>query len=236
MNLNDFNKKNTASQALNENYKMKFDVRKLSIVETNKMLKKVRTLAMEARHSANSYDYLTNPSFMKLVFMEQALVNHFNSITSKKPRIVIENEEVDRSQVVLAAQDMVDNVQKMIENVSDMLVKELPALTDSIQSEVGVTQSDQFNQQVKQALTTLQASLQQSQETLKSALNVVTGQGAGFEQQMQQDMAGQMPTLPDQEMGMPGQEMSMPPTELGAEEIPEPPEAEPLGGAGRPKR
>ena len=109
--------------------------------------------------------------------MEQALSKHFAEISLRKPRIVVENEEVEKSQVVLAAQDLVDQVQKMVEEVSDMLVKELPALTDSVQSEIGVNEGQTFNQQVSEALTSLQAALTQSQTTLKSALNSITGQG-----------------------------------------------------------
>ena len=48
----------------------------------------------------------------------------------------------------------------MYEDINEMLVKELPALVESIQSEIGVNESDQINQAANQALTTLNASLQ----------------------------------------------------------------------------
>jgi hypothetical protein len=114
-----------------------------------------------------------------------------------------------------------------------MLVKELPALTDSVQSEIGVNESETFNQQVSEALTSLQAALTQSQTTLKSALNSITGQGgaeafdAGGD--MGADMGGDDMNV-DMEEPLPGG---------GEEEVDigiEAPEEEPLGGAGRPKR
>jgi len=142
------------------------------------MLSKVRGLINETKSSAEFYQSQTSPSYMKLVFMEQALADHFNYLQSlPKTRIVVENEEVEKSQVVLAAQDMVDQVQKMVEEVSDMLVKELPALTSGVQSEIGVNESESFSQQVTEALTALQAALTQSKGTLQSALNGITGQG-----------------------------------------------------------
>jgi hypothetical protein len=142
------------------------------------MLSKVRGLINETKSSAEFYQSQTSPSYMKLVFMEQALTDHFSYLQSlPKTRIVIENEEVEKSQVVLAAQDMVDQVQKMVEEVSDMLVKELPALTSGVQSEIGVNESESFNQQVTETLTSLQAALTQSKGTLQSALNGITGQG-----------------------------------------------------------
>jgi hypothetical protein len=61
-----------------------------------------------------------------------------------------------------------------------MLVKELPALTSGVQSEIGVSESEAFSQQVTEALTSLQASLTQSKGTLQSALNGITGQGGSM--------------------------------------------------------
>ena len=229
MKLTDFDKKEYANQALKENYQIDLDVSKMTMPATRTMLKKVRSLAMEAKQAHN----VTNPAYMKLVFMEQALVTHYNELATQRPSIVVENEEVEKSQVVLAAQDMVDSVQKMIEEVSDMLVKELPALTDSIQSEIGVNESEQFNQQSTEALTSLQAALTQSQSTLKSALGTITGQGAaGFSADMGADLAVDMeeplPAGGEEEVDLDLEE----PAELPAEE----PELEPLGGAGRAKR
>lgn len=237
MKLTDFDKKEYANQALKENYKIDFDVTKMSMPSTKQMLKKVRGLAMEAKESNNQ----VTPAYMKLVFMEQALVNHYNELATRRPRIVVENEEVEKSQVVLAAQDMVDSVQKMIEDVSDMLVKELPALTDSIQSEIGVNESEQFNQQVTEALTALQSALSQSQGTLKGALGTITGQGGeGFGT----EAGAEMDAEPGAEMGAEmGVEEPLPgggeeQVDMGVEEPlpPEEPEVAPLGGAGRAKR
>ena len=236
MKLTDFDKKEHASRALSENYKLSFDVRKMSIVETKTMLKKVRGLALEAKQSRDFYEQQTSPTYMKLVFMEQALVSHHNDLASRpQPQIVVENEEVEKSQVVLAAQDMVDSVQKMIEQVSD--IKELPALTDSVQSEIGVNESDQFNSQVAEALTSLMAALTQSKTTLQGALNTITGQGVdpavefgGAEEGgAGADMAAagaDMAAAGDEE-GF-GDDAGMTPTDE--------PEPQPVGGVGRAKR
>ena len=137
---------------------------------------------------------------------------------------------------------MVDSVQKMIEEVSDMLVKELPALTDSIQSEIGVNESEQFNQQVTEALTALQSALTQSQGTLKGALGTITGQGgAGFGAEPGADMGGDLDASMDIEEPLPGGGEETMDVDLdepaGGPALPtDEPEATPLGGAGRAKR
>ena len=237
MKLTDFDKNpiENATRALKEHYNVPFNVRKMSYAQARDMLYKVRGLMSETKKSNDFYESQQNSSYLKLVFMEQALSKHFAEISLRKPRIVVENEEVEKSQVVLAAQDLVDQVQKMVEEVSDMLVKELPALTDSVQSEIGVNESETFNQQVSEALTSLQAALTQSQATLKTALNGITGQGGAEAFDAGGDMGapapgGDMGAELDVEEPLPGggeEEM-----DIGIEA----PEEEPLGGAGRPKR
>lgn len=175
MKLTDLESKNIAVKALKENFSMDFDVSGLDRAKTRAMLSKVKGLINESKRSPEFHQAQTSPAYLKLVFMEQALSQHIK--VAPAPRIVFENEEVEKSQVILAAQDMIDTVQKMYEDVNDMLVKELPALVDSIQSEIGVNESTSFNETAGSALTALNAALQEAQTNLKTALGGLTGQG-----------------------------------------------------------
>lgn len=179
MKLTDFDKQpvQSAQRALKEHYGTSIDVSRMSYAQVRNMLNKVRGLMSESKASQKFYESQGNGSYMKLVFMEQALSKQFAYLSTQRPRIVVENEEVEKSQTILAAQDMVDSIQKMVEQVSDMIVKELPALVDSVQSEIGVNESSSFSQQATEALTSLQAALTQSQATMKEAVNGITGQG-----------------------------------------------------------
>jgi hypothetical protein len=229
MNLNELDNKNVAKRALKESFGYNFDPSNLDNLQTRNMLKRVRGLINESKHSVDFHRNQRNPMHMKLVFMEQALSYHLKN--TPQPRIVFENEEVEKSQVILAAQDMVDSVQKMVEEVSDMLVKELPALVDSIQSEIGANESDQFNQQVSEALSSLNAALQQSQATLKSALGTITGQGG-------QEFGGELPGAEtDAVDGMADMDADVD-SDMGAEAPPPAPEGSDdlSGNVGRAKR
>jgi chromosome segregation ATPase len=88
----------------------------------------------------------------------------------------IAESEVQQAQVVLAAQDMVDEVQKMSEQVSAMQFKDLPALVDQIKNQVGQDQAMQFNGDASAALSGLLQNLQGARQQLDQALGVVTGQ------------------------------------------------------------
>ena len=95
---------------------------------------------------------------------------------SKRARRLREESEIQQAQVVLASQDMVDQVQKMSEQVSAMQFKDLPALVDQIKNEVGVDQATQFNGDASAALSGLLQNLGGAKQQLEAALGVVTGQ------------------------------------------------------------
>ena len=239
MRLTDLDRSNTASKALQETFDMSFDTSKLDRVTTRNMLTRLKELMQEAKSKPTFYYDQNNPSYMKLVFMAQALTEHYKSF--KNAKIIIENEQVDKSETILAAQDIIDNVQKMIEQVNDMLVKELPALTDSIQSEIGVNESSTFNQAATEALTSLSSTLSQSKTTLQNAMNQMTGVGggeafgappAGGEELAVTDIAakagpggGEEVAGAEMDLELPGEEPAMP-------ELP----AEPPSKVGRAKR
>lgn len=90
----------------------------------------------------------------------------------------LRESEIQQAQVVLAAQDMVDNIQGMLEDTTEMQFKELPALVDSIKNQVGIDQATQFNTDAQAALSGLVQNLQTSKQQLETALGVITGQSA----------------------------------------------------------
>lgn len=240
MKLTDFDKKAYAPTALSENYQMSFDVTGMTKNDTQKMLQKVRTLANEAKESADFHRNQTSPSYMKLVFMEQALVQRYNELLDQpRTRIVVENEEVEKSQVVLAAQDLVDSVQKMLESIGQMQVKELPALVDSIESEIGVNEAQSYNDQVSGQLDTLSGALKEAFSALKSARDSITGQGAGFNDPLAGDAgldAGMDDEMAGMDAGMDADLDAGMDADLAADSDMEEPEADSLGAVGRSKR
>ena len=238
MKLTELNPKtSSAKRALKEHYNLPFKLDKMTLPETRAMLQKVRSLISETRQAPSFYKSQNDPSYLKLVFMEQALSQVAMTLRAQpKARIVFENEEVEKSQVVLAAQDMVDSVQKMLEQVSDMLVKEMPALIDSVQSEIGVNEAEQFSAQTTEALGSLTAALTQTKTSLQGALNVITGQGGGmaepgaFDSEDSGEMDMDMGTDDSGEM-----DMDMGTDDSGEMDMEEP-EAAPVAGVGRARR
>lgn len=239
MKLTEFNAKPSlvAKKALKEHFDTSINLDNMSLYDTERMMRKVNGLMNEMRKSSNGINTEQNPAYLKLVFMEQALQHHYGELKSLplyNTRIVLENEEVEKSQVILAAQEMVDSLQKMVEQVSDMLVKELPAVVDGVNSEVGTTEGEQFNSSVSEALSSLQAAITQSKGTLQASLNSITGQGDSmFEPEMDMGSDDEIEASDSEDMEDLGGEE--PDSELP--DLPEEPdETEPVAGVGRSER
>jgi hypothetical protein len=134
----------------------------------------------------------------------QALQKQLSMPMAEARRQRIAESEVQQAQVVLASQDMVDQVQKMIEQVTAMQFKDLPALVDQVKNQIGLDQAMKFNQDATGALTGLTQNLQGSKTQLEGALGVITGQA---------------PVVP-------GEDMAAPAATMGAEELPPAPDGE----------
>ena len=95
---------------------------------------------------------------------------------SQRQKRMVKESEIQTAQVVLAAQDMVDRIQGMMEDISEMQFKDLPALVNSIRNDMGVDQATQFQTQASAALSNLLTAVQAGKTEMESAQGVLTGQ------------------------------------------------------------
>jgi DNA anti-recombination protein RmuC len=140
--------------------------------QTAQQIKQVQDPKLKSALDKSSKGQTLNPDEQKLVAGAALQSNESRQRRGRR----LNESEVQQAQVVLAAQDMVDKMQGMLEDVSELQFKELPALVDSIKNQVGIDQATQFNTDVSGALTALMQSLQGTKQQLDSALGVVTGQ------------------------------------------------------------
>jgi hypothetical protein len=117
-----------------------------------------------------------NPADQELV--AQAALQTESRIMRRQLYRILRESEVQQAQVVLAAQAMVDDIQKMLEQVSSMQFKDLPALATEMRNQVGVDQATQFNADATAAFSSLIQNLQAAKDQMDQALGVVTGQAA----------------------------------------------------------
>ena len=269
----------------------RISVERLNAGQTRQMLRKVQGLLGEHKGSMARHTSERNPTYLKLMMMEQALATRLKEMDVpvpgaqptagavqpaaqvKDPKLaaalkksaagqtlnpdeqklvagaalmkaesrlrnayrMLKESEVQQAQVVLAAQDMVDKMQSMLEDASEMQFKELPALVDSIKNQVGIDQASQFNADATAALTGLVQNLQGAKQQLDSALGVVTGQaapstaGADLGAELGADMGADMAAGADMGADV-GADLDAAATDAGADMTA--PAEEPVGTAG----
>jgi urease gamma subunit len=88
----------------------------------------------------------------------------------------LNESDIEQAQVVLAAKDLVDRVQKMIEDVSEVQYKELPALVDQTRTDLGTSEAEALQKNIGPALDTIMQALQSSKEEMNTGLSALTGE------------------------------------------------------------
>lgn len=133
----------------------------------------------------------TDPKYMEMFMVRESL---HRWMIENKTRIISESE-MAKSQAILAAKDMVDSIQDMLEKISKMQNEQLPALLDTIRDQLSTEQADAFKGTVGPVLQTLSQSLQDGRESTDNAARALAGEQVSQQMNMggEQGAEGQLP-------------------------------------------
>jgi hypothetical protein len=141
-----------------------------------------------------------NSQYMELLMVREGI----HSWMAQNKRHFIIESEMAKSEAILAAKSMVDEIQDMLEKISKMQNEQMPALLDTIRDQISSEKADGFKNAVSPILQDLAQTLQQGRESADGAARVLAGeQEAGMDMGMGGGMGG-MPGAP--EGGLPGAE------------------------------
>jgi hypothetical protein len=137
----------------------------------------------------------TNSKYMQLLMVREGL---HRWMVENKQQLVMESE-MGKSQAILAAKDMVDSIQDMLEEVSKMQNEQMPALLDTIRDQIGMEQADAFKAAVEPLLANMSQQLSSARGTADNAARALAGEQVA--QPMGMGPAAGAPGMP--EPGMP---------------------------------
>lgn len=143
-------------------------------VKTKQALGKIQDPKLKAAMTKSAAGQTLSPDEQKMV--QGAALQAVTAESRRRAGRRLAESEVQQAQVILASQDMVDQVQRMIEQVTSIQFKDLPALVDQIRNEIGYDQATKFNADATAALGGMVQNLQQSKVQLETAMGTVTGQ------------------------------------------------------------
>ena len=88
----------------------------------------------------------------------------------------INEADVGDAQVTLAAQDVVDRITKMYEDIAEMQYKDLPNLAQTMKQEIGINQTQAYYDGTNQAISALISALETAKSDLEKAMGPITGE------------------------------------------------------------
>ena len=195
MNLSDINPV-ASSQKMNSIMSSRFgftiDYNRLSYRKALHLSNSISENINRIRRSFGSHTAEQNPKYMELLIVRESLNKWLG-----ENRNLMEGE-MGRSEAILAAKDMVDSIQDMVEKVSKMQAEQLPALIDTIRDQMGLENADQFKGSISTLLGDISSTLSQARE----AADIAARQLAG-EQVAAPAAPGGMPLPGGPELGLP---------------------------------
>lgn len=184
MNLSKSSKR--LNKVMESRFGFSIDYSKLSVPRAKRLMQAIGEGLERIKHSTNIHTAEKNPKYMELLLVREGLSTWLGQ------QVLVESE-MGKSEVVLAAKDMVDSIQDMVEKISKLQNEQLPALLDSIRDQVGAEQAEAFKSQMGSVLSGLVDQLGQSRDTADSAARALAGE------QVAQPMAMPSPEMPSPE-------------------------------------
>jgi hypothetical protein len=130
-----------------------------------------------------------NPKYMELLMVREGL---HRWMVENKQQLITESE-MGKSQAILAAKDMVDSIQDMLEEVSKMQNEQMPALLDTIRDQIGMEQADAFKAAVEPLLGNMVQQLSSARGTADDAARALAGEQVAQPMDMGMGAAAPMP-------------------------------------------
>ena len=169
------NSLNKLNSVLKEVFGMDFD-----FAAGNAKLSKVKvvteTKIKALRESGVEVD---NKQYQKLLLVLEGI----NTVMKKN---ILKENDLDSAEVLLAAKQMADDLQKMAENLASMQVEELMSITNAMKEEVGMAEAEAFNASAEAAISSALESVKAANAQVADA--VLVAQGNAPETDMGMDM------------------------------------------------
>lgn len=127
----------------------------------------------------------SNREYQKLMLIAEGL--KLAAVNAKETTVEVkESADLDTAEVLLAAKQLADDLQKMAENLASMQVEDLMSITNAMKEEVGTAEAEAFNTAAESAISGALEAVKAANEGVSNA--VLAAQGQPVETDMDMDM------------------------------------------------
>ena len=202
--LNDLQEKKFAKlhRTLSEVFNIDFNF-EMPLEKIEKVAKVTESRLEELR--SNGVD-ASNKNFQKLMLIAEGLKLVVTEVaparTDKKIKIK-ESADLDQAEVLLAAKQVADDLQKMAENLASMQVEDLMSITNAMKEEIGLAEAEAFNAAAEAAIGGALEAVKSANDGVNNALMVAQGQAPADDMSMDMGMDPEAPAeepMPDMDV------------------------------------
>ena len=166
------------NKVMESRFGFKVDYDNLSYAKAQRLSGAIKESMNAIRKSYGSYTAQQNPKYMELMLVKEGLDRWMSSDQG------LFESEMGRSEAVLAAKDIVDSVQDMLEKISKIQNEQVPALIDTIRDQIGTQQAEQFKSSISPMLTDLYSALSTAREASDTSVRALAGEDVGMSTDM----------------------------------------------------
>ena len=212
MYLNDLNSAQHNVKKLNrilaDTFKHEVDLSEMSTDSLNRMLSTTNAKMIAIKES--DLKYWENSQYNKLGLIAHQIKTYLSEIAPtradgkkmKTKESIVMEDDLEQAEVMLAAQELVDELQGMVEDVAEMQVQKLMPIVDAMKEQVGFEQAEAYNNAADGALAQLLDAMKTAKGAVENA--TLTARGEAPQEAMPTDMG----------MDAPADDMDMDKTEL----------------------
>lgn len=160
------------NQVTESRFGFTLDYNSITLPKAEAMRSKILETVTRIRKSSAIHTAEKNPKYLEMLIVYEGLSRWIDAHNVQQ----LNEDELGTAAAILAAKDMVDTTQDMLEKIGKMQNEQLPALLDSIRDQIGSEQADAFKNTVGQVLTTLSQQVGQAREQLDASSRALTGE------------------------------------------------------------
>jgi len=124
---------------------------------------------------------VSHRDYQKLLLIAEGL----KLVIAEAPKAELkESADLDQAEVLLAAKQMGDDLQKMAEDLASMQVEELMSIHNAMKEQVGVAEADAFNTAAESAIGAALDAVKAANDGVSNALLVAQGQAPAQDMEM----------------------------------------------------
>jgi hypothetical protein len=181
------------------------DYDNLTYAKAQRLTKALGENIQQIKKSFGAHTAEKNSKYMELMLVKEGLDKWLNSEQG------LFESEMGKSEAVLAAKNITDSIQDMLEKVSKMQNEELPALIDTIRDQIGADKAESFKNSIRPVLASLYDAMTSGRDTADTASRTLAGEEVGGAMDMGMDAGMGDAGMGDAGMG--GDDLGAPPVD-----------------------